>query len=222
LGKVINIHSNTEMIKIKFFALVALVAVISTGLVGCKKTPKGPTPIPSALTGDGIGSRGGFNNDPNQLNGLNGFNDVSPIDENLLDGTNPDGTIPAAGLPEFEGMLMDREPLKTQTVYFDFDSSEVKASEFSKLDEVLVYLQNNPNNKLLVEGHCDERGTDGYNMALGERRAQSLREFLVQSNVNADRIRTISYGESIPAEGYTVLDYEMNRRGEFVVLLPKE
>ena len=77
-------------------------------------------------------------------------------------------------------------------------------------------------NKILVEGHCDERGTEEYNRALGERRALSVRDRLVELGVGADRIRTMSLGEDRPADpGFSGDAYQANRRGEFVLLKPK-
>ena len=77
-------------------------------------------------------------------------------------------------------------------------------------------------NKVLIEGHCDERGTEEYNRALGERRALSVRDRLVELGVGADRIRTMSLGEDRPADpGFSVDAYQANRRGDVVLLKPK-
>jgi peptidoglycan-associated lipoprotein len=72
-----------------------------------------------------------------------------------------------------------------------------------------------------VEGHCDERGTEGYNLSLGERRALAVRTYLVNLGISADRVYTISFGEARPAvDGHTEAAWSKNRRGEFILLLP--
>ena len=83
-------------------------------------------------------------------------------------------------------------------------------------------LSSSPQNKVLVEGHCDERGTEEYNRALGERRALGIRDILLEQGVSADRIRTMTLGEDRPADtNLTETAYRLNRRGEFVLLTPK-
>ena len=103
-------------------------------------------------------------------------------------------------------------------VYFDYDSAKIKPSELAKLQPVVDALKSNTK-KLLVEGHCDERGTAEYNRALGERRAQSARDELVRLGVDASRISTISYGKERPIEPLHNDDaWSKNRRCEFVIL----
>jgi peptidoglycan-associated lipoprotein len=103
-------------------------------------------------------------------------------------------------------------------VYFDFDRSDIRPSEKTVLDANARWLQTNGDVLLIVEGHCDERGTEAYNLALGERRARSARDYLVAQGVAANRITTISYGEERPAcrepnEGCWL----QNRRAAFIV-----
>lgn len=103
-------------------------------------------------------------------------------------------------------------------VFFDYDSAKIKPSEMSKLSAVASAVKNS-SSKLVVEGHCDERGTAEYNRALGERRAQAAREELVGMGVSADRISTISYGKERPADmGHEDTAWSRNRRCEFVVV----
>jgi peptidoglycan-associated lipoprotein len=104
------------------------------------------------------------------------------------------------------------------SVYFDYDSAKVRPSEDSKLEIVAAALKGN-SKKLVIEGHCDERGTAEYNRALGERRAQAAREELVRMGVDAGRISTISYGKDRPADtGHDEAAWAKNRRCEFVVV----
>jgi peptidoglycan-associated lipoprotein len=125
-------------------------------------------------------------------------------------------------LDTFEGMLMDTNIFRANTVYFDFDRSTVRPSERAKVEDVAAQLKLDAYNKLLIEGHCDERGTEEYNRALGERRALALREYIVNLGISPDRIRTLSYGEDRPAvEGFDEAAWSRNRRGEFILLRPQ-
>jgi peptidoglycan-associated lipoprotein len=107
-------------------------------------------------------------------------------------------------------------------VYFAFDSAAVRKSEKSNLEAVATALSADRSAKLLIEGHCDERGTEEYNRSLGERRALALRGALAKIGVDPSRIRTISYGKDKPAvDGHDESAWSKNRRGEFVLLHPK-
>ena len=117
---------------------------------------------------------------------------------------------------------MDRDTLAAQTVYFEVDRSEIHPDDLGKVEAVAGILAQDAQNKVLIEGHCDERGTEEYNRALGERRALSVRDALSGLGVSADRVRTMSYGEDRPADpGLNDAAYSRNRRGEFVLLKPK-
>jgi peptidoglycan-associated lipoprotein len=126
-------------------------------------------------------------------------------------------------MEKWEGRPMNKEIFKAYTVFFDFDRSEVKGSERSKIESVADEMKKGaPGNDLLVEGHCDERGTEEYNRALGERRALAIREYLVNLGLGANRIRTISYGKDKPVDSeHNDAAWAKNRRGEFILLLPK-
>jgi peptidoglycan-associated lipoprotein len=122
-----------------------------------------------------------------------------------------------------ENFNQDREALKQNTVYFDFDRSNIKPNELPKIQAVADFLKGQPADAVLVEGHCDERGTPEYNRALGERRAISIREALTSQGIAADRIHTLSYGADRPVDpGHNDTAWAKNRRGEFVLLTPKQ
>ena len=192
----------------KFANLLLLGLILTLTAVGCKKNPGYITNIPGHKTNPGDLSTGPLNTGP-----------VNP-NPGVLE--NPNG-IANANMANFEGRPEDRGPLAASTVYFDYDSSVVKSSQISKLQDVASFLKSNPADALLIEGHCDERGTEEYNRALGEKRAQALREYLASKlGVDAGNIRTISYGKDRPADpGHNDAAWAKNRRGEFVVLLPK-
>jgi peptidoglycan-associated lipoprotein len=116
----------------------------------------------------------------------------------------------------------DTAALAAQTIHFDLDSATIKSSEESKLQAVADYLKGNANKWLEVHGHCDERGTEGYNDSLGERRALAAREALIGLGIGGERIRTISHGEKVPADpGHDESAWRQNRRDEFVVVSPQ-
>ena len=110
------------------------------------------------------------------------------------------------------------ESAALRDVYFDFDRYDVRAGDKGTLDENAKWLKSNQSALLLIEGHADERGTNEYNLALGERRAKATRDYLVSVGVDAGRITVISYGEERPtctdkAEGC----WAKNRRAHFLV-----
>ncbi|MDY0131455.1 MAG: peptidoglycan-associated lipoprotein Pal [Desulforegulaceae bacterium] len=103
-------------------------------------------------------------------------------------------------------------------VYFGFDSSEITSKARAILEEKAAWLLENKDVKIILEGHCDERGTTQYNLALGERRAESVKTYLVALGVDGSRISTISYGEERPAvQGSGEDVWSKNRRAEFVI-----
>ncbi len=104
-----------------------------------------------------------------------------------------------------------------KTVYFDYDSSSLNSQAISILRDNAEKIKQVPNVIIQVAGHCDERGTQEYNLALGERRAQSVREHLRQLGVSGDRLITISFGEEAPeVSGNNESAWSRNRRCEFL------
>jgi len=103
-------------------------------------------------------------------------------------------------------------------VFFDFDKYDIRPGDAKVLDANATWLKTNPNHLVLIEGHCDERGTNEYNLALGERRAKSTMNYLVSQGVQANRITIISYGEERPqcAEKNDGC-WGKNRRAHFLV-----
>ncbi|MDP6903911.1 MAG: OmpA family protein [Verrucomicrobiota bacterium] len=117
--------------------------------------------------------------------------------------------------------IEDRDTFLAQMVHFDYDSSSIKPSDLTKVEIVAQHLIQNPTHKLMVEGHCDERGTEDYNISLGERRALAVVDELIRLGINQGRVRTTSYGEKVPmSDGLTEQSFAKNRRGEFVLLKP--
>ncbi len=100
-------------------------------------------------------------------------------------------------------------------IYFDFDSSEVRMQDQETVSRHAMELGNNPSARVRLEGHADERGSREYNIGLGERRSQAVRQMLLIQGVSASQISTVSFGEERPASfGSTESDYAQNRRVE--------
>jgi len=196
----------------KLLNLLMVVLALSLGTVGCAKKKPTVTPIPAPM-GKPVGS-----------------GEVSPIERgntlpteqptNVRPG--PEGGIPLGDRLDPDKMNKNRERFAANTVYFELDRAAIKPSETGKIEDVAKYLQANPTHAVQIEGHCDERGTEQYNLSLGERRALSVREYLVTAGVQPERVFTISFGEAQPAEtGHNEAAWSKNRRGVFVLLTPK-
>jgi peptidoglycan-associated lipoprotein len=105
-----------------------------------------------------------------------------------------------------------------QNIHFAFDEFSLRPEAKEKLKKIADWMLDNPENQLLIEGHCDERGTSEYNLALGERRANSAKKYLVQLGVSPQRISTISYGEEKPLDPRsTEQAWAKNRRCHFLI-----
>lgn len=209
------------MKKIRYIGFIAISLALIIGATGCKSSKRQPTvtKLPTAgfgETGTGAGTGTGTGTEPLPPIQPGGGTSASDLDKNKQQ----------SGLPEPEGlsnMTPDRLFFEAQRVYFDFDSSTIRPSERSKIDFVANYLKENQQTKIQVEGHCDERGTEEYNRALGERRALAIREYLMNAGVSGTRIYTISYGEDKPLDtGHNEAAWAKNRRGEFILYRPKQ
>lgn len=106
----------------------------------------------------------------------------------------------------------------SEDIYFDFDDASLTATAQETLQRKAVWLQNNPDAAIVIEGHCDERGSAEYNLALGDRRAQSAKAYLADLGIPNGRITTISYGEEMPVDPRQNEEaYAKNRRAHFTV-----
>ena len=121
--------------------------------------------------------------------------------------------------PQVSPLDDPNSPLAQRVVYFDFDKSDIKPEFLDTLTAHAKYLVANPTQKIRIEGYTDERGTVEYNIALGDRRAQAVRRYLLFQGVTADQISTVSYGESHPADsGHDETAWAKNRRAVIVYL----
>jgi peptidoglycan-associated lipoprotein len=106
----------------------------------------------------------------------------------------------------------------SENIYFDFDSAELKVSATDVLNRKAKWLTDNPDENVIIEGHCDERGTTAYNMALGELRAKSAQAYLKKTGITGDRMSTVSYGEEQPVDpGHNETAWSQNRRAHFEI-----
>ena len=135
------------------------------------------------------------------------------------------GYDPVTGEPIYadsaDGMMrLDGEVLgagQFEAVYFDYDSPQLNPAEQAKIDAVVAYLQQNPTLGVIIEGHCDERGSNEYNLSLGERRALAVRAAVISGGIDGTRVQTSSRGEESPvAFGHDDSSWSLNRRAEFV------
>jgi peptidoglycan-associated lipoprotein len=174
--------------------VVACAAVL---LAGCSKKPVRPDPSATAL-----GPQGG------------GASAVTPTEIPV----NPDQNSQLQSRDA--NVLEDANTIRglLQPVYFDFDRSAIKASERPKLQAAKDYLDKNPQYRLLLEGHCDWRGTAEYNLGLGDRRANEAKKYLLQIGVPADKIETLSKGSEEAAKNADDATMAKDRRDEIVVL----
>jgi len=192
----------------KFTCLLVCALALTFAATGCKKKPTPLTDIPQGRTGDPTNPGPG------------------PVIGETAGVTSREGEIPP--LPDFgpgpleEKFNFDRKALEMHMVHFDYDSAAIRSNEQADVQAVADYMKTATGKALLVEGHCDERGTDEYNRALGERRALSVREALIQAGADGSRITTRSHGKDVKiALGNDEASHAKNRRGEFVVLTPK-
>ena len=126
-------------------------------------------------------------------------------------------SLVAKKTPGIEGVVLESKMLKD--IHFDFDRYNIQVEEAEILKENSALLKKYPGMKFQIEGHCDERGTGEYNLALGERRANSVKKYLVSLGIAPSRVSTISYGEERPFDpGHSEEAWTKNRRAHFVVL----
>jgi len=149
--------------------------------------------------------------------------DTGPRVESLEsppEGEYPGGQYGAAGDPESDEYKRThgRSSEQMMPIYFDFDQASIRSDQFSRLEQNGSYMADNPSSRVIIQGNCDERGTNEYNLALGERRALNAKTYLIELGIEEHRIRTVSYGEERPL--FTEQDefsWSQNRRDDFVL-----
>ncbi len=200
--------------KVSLFAAILLILTVFLA-GGCQTSKPNPAMTKAdptmqsggKLSGDDFGAKRNTGSDP----GLENLDPSSlKVDHQIPEGMsarNPDFLNPAN---QIRGVL--------PKIYFDYDQSAIKASERPKLEQAAKYLKENPQEKLLLEGYCDWRGTAEYNLALGDRRASSVMQYLIQLGVASSRMQTNSKGDLEAKVDGTEKEMAEDRRVELVIV----
>ena len=172
---------------------ILIISLFTMVLFGCSTTPI-PNPAPES---------GSVNNSINELNGSNEADTFGAPSEQLSGGEYIDNNAELLG----------------NIIYFDFDSAVINDEDQSLILEHANKIKQNPLNRVRLEGHTDELGSREYNIGLGERRTQAVRQILIIHGVDSMQILTVSFGEERPeAIGRTEIDYAKNRRTEITYI----
>jgi len=130
-----------------------------------------------------------------------------------------EATPPVQSQTQVPKQIALETPIQFQDAYFDFNKSLIRKDEKEALLEDVKLLKKHSDMKIKIEGHCDERGTEDYNLALGNRRAEAVKRFLIDLGVDSSRLTTISYGKEKPfCAEHNETCYQENRRGHFLTL----
>jgi peptidoglycan-associated lipoprotein len=191
LSGIANFYNHMKLAPKSLLIVAASAAVL---LAGCSKKPVRPDPSATAL-GPQSGGPG-----------------LVPTDVAVA----PDTTLQ----PRADGVIEDANTIRglLQPVYFDFDRSNVKAEERAKLQAAKDYLDKNPTYRLLLEGHCDWRGTSEYNLGLGDHRASAAKKYLASIGVSADKVETLSKGSEEAKKNADDATMAKDRRDDLVIL----
>ncbi|MEO8376773.1 MAG: OmpA family protein [Candidatus Sumerlaeota bacterium] len=192
----------------KIFTLLLMVAVLMSSTTACKKKVKDPMSAnrPGMM---GNGPHGGAP-DATTMNGTNGMNDANGM---------RNGNTNGMGNPENSTNAQEGQPIsELPNVYFGLDSDELDGTATAIIDKGSAYLKKNGALNVVLRGHCDDTGTSEYNYALGSRRAQRVRDALIEKGIDGNRLQTMSFGKDMPAvEGSDEASRSKNRRVEFFV-----
>lgn len=173
------------------FLILTSVFYLSMSFQGCAKKKKG-------IVSESMGT--GLSGDDMQAAALNGDD------------------IPLTEQPDMGNFVEPNDPLVFADVHFDYDKSEIRSDGRPTLGKIAKWLEDHSDVQLMIEGHCDERGSNEYNLALGEQRALSIRRYITGLGISADKLHTVSYGEEKPLDpSHSEAAWSQNRRGHFLV-----
>jgi len=190
---------------LKFASFASLVLTISLFAVGCSQKT--------------VSTGGGMESAPVMEESQTGQQADQDASSSTGMGMGTEESLDATAEPATSSLtvLEGRTTGPMLPIYYDFDKSNVRADQKSRVEKNAAYLKDNRGVRIVVEGNCDERGTNEYNMALGERRALSAKKYLLNLGVSEGRVSTISYGEEKPLNhGHDELAWSQNRRADFV------
>ncbi|MBK1878594.1 OmpA family protein [Pelagicoccus mobilis] len=186
----------------KKIVLIATASLIAFAFTGCSKKPRRPNPLDTVM---GPGYESGQQSDTFNSMELEG-------DGALLESRDDWGTA------SLEDLIARADRNMFSPVLFQFDSSAIAPTERPTLQNAADFLNSNPNAKLILEGHCDWRGTQEYNLALGDRRAKSALDYIVTMGVDPSRLKTLSQGDLKAIEGATSAQMAQERKVELLVI----
>jgi peptidoglycan-associated lipoprotein len=194
------------MLTSRIFVMVLIGASLAAG--GCKKKPQ-TAPVP-AVNQDSINAENARRAEQDRL-------DQMRRDSLAREQSRADSIRMAR--ERADRTMADARTTLTNPVMFEFDRSDLTADDISRLDAKIPLLNANPALRLRVAGHTDSRGSDEYNMALGQRRAASAKRYLTQHGIDQGRVETVSFGEERPAAtGTDESSMAQNRRAEFEII----
>ncbi len=197
----------------RVWAAVLASAVLGTVLLsGCSRKPK--LDLTGLRTGPAAGSEG--------VAGVPGFDPLGGLGQQGAGGAEEgwsDLNSPLRGDGNGYNINAIDDPWAKVVIYFAFDSAALGQAELPKLEALAGNLRQHPEYAVVIEGHCDDRGSDEYNRALGEKRALVVRDHLISLGIDAGRLETVSYGEERPAvpNATDESQHALNRRAQFVI-----
>jgi len=202
----------------RVWSVVLAAVLVAAALTGCSRRPKlDLSGLRNPPPGSGEGVLGNTFN-PLDNGAAGGFDGFGSGAKSGADGAwaGMDTPLGGAGGANINAI---NEPWAQVVVYFAFDSATLGDAEMPKLEALAGHLREHPEYIAVVEGHCDDRGSDEYNRALGENRALVVRDHLISLGIEAGRLETVSYGEERPAvpNASSESQHAKNRRAQFVV-----
>lgn len=215
------------MVSRRWSITVVSVLALAVAFAGCAKRPATSAvaaPAPTGAASSTAGTTDGTGSTATAMGTSPGAATVAPSAGLQPGGGTPGGSAPVAGTPS--GAAVGPRPIPKEfaaipelsDIHFDFDKYDIRAGDAIILDANASWLKSNTDQLVLIEGHCDERGTNEYNLALGERRAKAAMNYLVSLGVQANRITIISYGEERPlCTDHNEACWSKNRRAHFLV-----
>ena len=190
--------------KINYFVVVALSLLLVTNLSSCAKKPVATVDQESQPKVEDSSST------------ATDDSKAQPVEEGMGSAESLDTEVVAVSEEE---TLEGRTSGGLFPLYFDFDKSTIRSDQVERVEDNAMFMKNNPDVRVRIEGNCDERGTNEYNMALGQRRALSGQKYLINLGIDKSRIDTISYGEEQPINfGHDELSWSHNRRDDFIII----
>ena len=204
-----NIQKRELIMKTKVWLLCS--TILSIGFIGCAKK-QALSPEDTALLKGG--NRGTF---VSATSGTSEDELLSPVGATItgLSGTE-DGLSPQDPFWDSDALADGERPF--EPIFFGFDQYNIGTDERNKLQDVANYLNSNPNSRILVEGYCDWKGTPAYNKSLGDRRASSVKQYLVDLGSDSSRIEVLSMGDEFATPNADTTTSALERKAHFVVL----